>query len=64
MSTTHDAGTVTPLLTMPGSVLVDIGDFMPTVVAGQQRALDVLDARNTTNTRRITAVPSGDVRSP
>lgn len=43
----NDAGTVTPLVTMPGWLAVDMGDLWPVRVEGQQRALDVLDARST-----------------
>ncbi len=58
----HPAAVVAPLVTMPGSILLDLGDFMPTVANSQQRALDVLDARAATRTTRI--LPSGEVPTP
>lgn len=45
----HEAGTAKPLLTMPGWFTVEIdGDWMPQVIEGKQRVLDLLDARAAT----------------
>ena len=44
----HTAGVAIPLLTMPGWFTVEVyGDWMPQIVEGEQRVLDLLDTRAT-----------------